>query len=158
MSRFENGWSRHLHVILVRFIYDLNHKQYEVYRGKIDKKEEARVNKKGKKNLRFAAGIFCCSVLISAAEDPTDACIQWNTTWPDAALSDGGLDLLPDVTHYTIYKGTRELGMYNHGPMVCSHNGMLFVAWYSHSLYEDAAGTRTLYSFSKDMKYWSCVF
>lgn len=84
-----------------------------------------------------------------------DACIRWEGPLPDSSRSDAGLSELPGVKHYTVFPGSKELGMFNHGPMVCFHNDMLFVTWFSHRRYEDAAGTRALYSYSKDLRFWS---
>lgn len=104
------------------------------------------------KRIVFGAGLLLCASVPAAQEA---ACIQWDAPQPDVARPDAGLDILPDVEHYTIFPGSQELGMFNHGPMVRFFNGRLFVTWFSHDKYEGAAGTRMLFSFSKDLRTWS---
>ena len=87
--------------------------------------------------------VLCCTLSVLNAEVPIQACIEWNAPWPKADQPDAGLGLLPDTEHYTVFAGSRELGMFNHGPIIESFNGKLFVTWFSHDKYEGAAGTRT---------------
>jgi hypothetical protein len=86
---------------------------------------------------------------------PLDQVLQWTTSWPDVTLADAGFDTLANVNHSTIFSGSQEVGMYNHGPRLGYHHEKAFVVWYSHDAYERAAGTRTLFSFSADLETWS---
>ncbi|MFI4911649.1 MAG: exo-alpha-sialidase [Sedimentisphaeraceae bacterium JB056] len=92
---------------------------------------------------------------ISFSEEVYKACVKWDTTWPDPEKTDAGLEILSGVEHFTIFTGSRELGMFNHGPIVHYYNNKLFVTWFSHDKYEGGPGTRALFAFSEDMKHWS---
>ena len=89
--------------------------------------------------------------LITSQQDA----IQWDTSWPDVTRADAGLETLPSVKHYMLFEGSSELGMYNHGPIVCDYSGTLFVSWFSHANYEGGPGTRVLYSSSTNGTSWT---
>lgn len=79
-----------------------------------------------------------------------EACIRLTTAQPDTNRADAGFDIIPGAVHYTVFPGSEELGMFNHGPMLAYFEDRLFVTWYSHRRYEDAPGTRALFSYTID--------
>jgi hypothetical protein len=106
--------------------------------------------------------VFLCpflSLWLSLSATPLitgdDEVIRWETSWPNVTLSDAGLEMLPSVRHQTLFEGSAEMGMYNHGPLICDDNGTLLVSWFSHEQYEGAAGTRILYCCSTNGESWS---
>ncbi|MGE4488531.1 MAG: exo-alpha-sialidase [Kiritimatiellales bacterium] len=107
------------------------------------------------KKFWTVTGVLGVCLASALAQEVSEACIQWDAAWPDVTKADAGFDDLPGVKHYTIFPGSQKLGMFNHGPMIYYYNGKLFVTWFSHDKYEDSAGTRALYSYSSDFRFWS---
>jgi hypothetical protein len=78
---------------------------------------------------------------------------RWNTTVPDATKPWAGLPRLPSnasVVIHTVYRATRKVGTYNHGPMIVRYGGLIIVNWYAGQTDEDAPGERVLFAFSGD--------
>lgn len=105
-----------------------------------------------KKQIQWIAGLLLFCGVVAQAQT---ACINWGTSLPQEHKADAGFALRSGVEHYLVFAGSEPLGMFNQHPAIGWCNNTLMVAWPSHEQYENTAGTRILYSFSKDLEFWS---
>ena len=83
------------------------------------------------------------------AKDNYEAYIKWTAPTPDSSKTDAGFDYIEGAKHYTVFPTSKEIGTFNHGPMLSYYDGKLFVVWYSHAKYENAPGTRAVFAYTE---------